>query len=80
MKLLSIIKYLEKKFPLKLMSEWDKSGLQILKAKSKIDPFREIKNILVCLDLTKSALTTAIENNVHLIITRHPFIFEDLEI
>lgn len=80
MELVKIIKYLEKKFPLKLASEWDKVGLQNLNPKQMMTSDQEIKKVLICLDLTNQVLDQAIDESVDLILTRHPFIFAELNL
>lgn len=62
-------------YPFKKAEEWDQVG-HIMGSKSK-----QVKNVLIALDLTTEAFEEAINNNVDLIITHHPFFFEeDLEI
>ncbi|WP_026389765.1 Nif3-like dinuclear metal center hexameric protein [[Acholeplasma] multilocale] len=78
MELIKIIKYLDKKFNPKLASEWDMVGLQQTSNKN-IDINRDVENIFVCLDLTSEALDEAIKHNAQLIITRHPFVFRELQ-
>lgn len=64
-----IIKFLEEKFPKSLAYDWDNVGIQIG------DINHEIKNIMVALDATTSVIDEAVEKNIDLIITHHPFIF-----
>lgn len=66
----NIIKVLEKYFPLSDACEWDFSGIQI-KSKTKSN----INKILVCLDITNDVVENAINNNIELIISHHPFLF-----
>lgn len=66
----NIIKILEKSFPLSDACQWDFSGMQI-KSKTKSN----INKILVCLDITNDVVESAINNNIELIISHHPFLF-----
>ncbi|ATZ17948.1 Nif3-like dinuclear metal center hexameric protein [Mesoplasma melaleucae] len=77
MKLNKIVKYLEKKFPTNKAYDWDSVGFQQFN-KKVIDFDKEISNVLITMDLTKLALDEIKKNNIELIITRHPFIFNEL--
>ncbi|AEM68708.1 Nif3-like dinuclear metal center hexameric protein [Mycoplasma putrefaciens] len=77
MQLVNIISYLDKKFSPKKAGSWDNSGLQVF-SKKTFQPDFEVNKILVCLDLTNSCLDYAIQHKVNLIISRHPFIFNEL--
>lgn len=77
MKLHKIIKYLEKKFPNNKACDWDSVGFQQFN-KKVIDFDKDISNILVTLDLNKVVFDEIKSNNIELIITRHPFIFNEL--
>lgn len=70
-KLKQIISSLESQFPLKKAEEWDKPGLQYG------DPKQKVERILVALDLTTEVFEEAINKRVDLIITHHPFLWED---
>lgn len=73
MKLGQITDYLETLVPLEWQEPWDKSGLQI----GGRD--REIRRILVALDINKASVQKAIELNADLIISHHPLFFNPLE-
>ena len=73
MRLKKIIKQLEEKFPLELAEEWDNVGLLLDSTR------REIKTIMLCLDVTKDVVDNAVENKVDLIISHHTFIFSPLK-
>ncbi len=73
MKLEKITKYLEKKYPLKNVEDWDNVGLQIG------DMSKDIKKILISLDCDLEAIEEGIVKNVDLIITHHPMIFTSLK-
>ncbi|WP_027063200.1 Nif3-like dinuclear metal center hexameric protein [Mesoplasma seiffertii] len=77
MKLNKLIKYLEKKFSYKLAGKWDHPGFQIF-TKNQISLDSEINKVMVCLDLTVQGVEVAIKDQVDLIITRHPFVFNEL--
>ena len=73
MRLKKIIKQLEGKFPLELAEEWDNVGLLLDSTR------REIKSIMLCLDITRDIVDNAVANKVDLIISHHPFIFSPLK-
>ena len=73
MKLSEIINPLEKVFPKSNMEEWDNVGLMIG------DRDMEIKKIQISLDVTMNVIDNAIKNNVDLIISHHPFIFNPIK-
>lgn len=66
-----IISFLEGKFPLSLAEEWDKPGL-VFGSKEK-----EVEKIIVALDLTHEVFDEAIKNRVDMIITHHPFLWQE---
>lgn len=72
MKLKSLIKRIENKYPLDLAYEWDNVGLLI----GDID--MDIKKVLVTLEANEKVIDEAINNNIDLIITHHPFIFKKM--
>jgi len=55
-----------------LAADWDKVGLQIGNER------RDIKKILVTLDLDDEAIEEAVSNNADLVISHHPIIFDPL--
>lgn len=73
MKLKEIVKLLNENLKMKIPEKWDNSGLQIG------DYYKDIKNIMLILDLDINAVKYAISNNIDLIITHHPFIFSPLK-
>jgi dinuclear metal center YbgI/SA1388 family protein len=68
MKLYNIIEHIEKFSPKGVAEEWDNVGLQIG------DPNADIKKAVVCLDVTSGLVDFAVENNIDLIVSHHPFI------
>ena len=69
MKLKSLIKTIEAKYPTNLAYDWDNVGLLVG------DIEEEISKVLVCLEANEAIVEEAINNNVNLIVTHHPFIF-----
>ncbi|CAM9140883.1 Nif3-like dinuclear metal center hexameric protein [Mycoplasma marinum] len=67
----SLTNILKELFPLNLAEDWDKVGIQIG------SPRKVVKNVLVVLDVTKYSIDYAIKNKVDLIVTFHPFLFND---
>lgn len=68
----NLINYLNERFPLSLAESWDNSGYQL------IDENKEVKKVLLTLDVTDRVAEYAIENNADLILSHHPFIFSPL--
>ena len=58
--------------PKGLAADWDNVGLQVGSYK------QEVEKILVALDVNEEVMSEAIENDVDLILSHHPFIFSDL--
>ena len=73
MKLSEIINRLEEKFPRQNAESWDNVGLLIGNREN------EIKKIQISLDVTMRVIENAVENNVDLIISHHPFIFSPIK-
>ena len=73
MKLKSLIKQIEKKYPLNLAYDWDNVGLLVG------DYENEVKKIMVVLEANEEVVNEAIEKEIDLIITHHPFIFSKLK-
>ena len=67
-----IISVIEEIAPKALSAEWDNSGVQIDVGK------KDIKKVLVALEITKAVIEGAKENDIDMIITHHPLIFEPL--
>ena len=64
-----IAKAIEDFAPRHLQEDFDNAGLQVG------DPDMEVKEILVCLDVTEEILDEAIAKQCNLIVTHHPLIF-----
>lgn len=73
MKIEKIAEYIEKIAPLKLAQDWDNVGLLIG------NPQKNIKNILLTIDVTKEVLTEAKRLKTDLIISYHPVIWDGLK-
>lgn len=59
--------------PFILQESWDNSGLQIGNFEDKV------KNPIICLDVTKEAVKTAIKYDSNLLISHHPIFFKPLK-
>jgi len=68
-----ILQMLKQKAPLELAEEWDNVGLLVG------DSEREVKTVVVALDVTDAVINCAIEKHAELILTHHPVIFEPLK-
>lgn len=69
-KLSDILGIINKIAPPELAENWDNSGLQLG------DPGSEIKRIMVALEPTIAAISTAISSSCQLLVTHHPLIFK----
>lgn len=67
-----LIGALNRMIPLELAERWDNSGVQVSLNKS------EINTVLVALEVSNEVIEEAILNNVDMIITHHPLIFNKL--
>jgi dinuclear metal center YbgI/SA1388 family protein len=72
MKIKDIAEKIEKIVPLKLAQDWDNVGLLIG------NPQRNVKNILLTIDITKDVLAEAKRLRIDLIISYHPVIWDGL--
>lgn len=73
MKADKIIAKLEEWVSPKLIDVWDRTGFQIG------DGQREVKGILIALDISNEVVDIALECGCNMIITHHPFIFSPIE-
>ena len=69
MKSEEIIRLLEEKYPPSCAEDWDNPGLLVGRRS------REVKKILVTLDVTDQAVERAVERGADMIISHHPLIF-----
>lgn len=72
MKLKTLTKKIEEKYPLNLAYDWDNVGVLVG------DLNEDIKKVMVVLEANEKVIEEAIEKDVDLIITHHPFIFSKL--
>jgi len=72
MKLKTLVRKIETKYPLDLAYDWDNVGLLVG------DFDNDIQKVLVVLEANEKVIDEAIENNVDLIVTHHPFIFNKM--
>ncbi|WP_029513431.1 Nif3-like dinuclear metal center hexameric protein [Mycoplasmopsis primatum] len=72
MQIKTVINYLLNKYPLENKEEWDPSGWSL-----KFNLSDEITGIVFAIDLTKQVLERALETYSNLIITHHPFKFQE---
>jgi dinuclear metal center YbgI/SA1388 family protein len=73
MKIKDIAEKIEKIVPLKLAQDWDNVGLLIG------EPQRNVKNILLTIDITKEVLAEAKKLRTDLVISYHPVIWDGLK-
>ncbi len=73
MKIKAIAERIEKTVPLKLAQDWDNVGLLIG------DEQKNVKNILLTIDITKEVLAEAKRSKADLIISYHPVIWDGLK-
>lgn len=72
MKLNDLIRKIENRYPLNLAYDWDNVGLLVGDFDS------EIKKVLVSLEANEKIIREAIDQNIDLIVTHHPFIFRKM--
>lgn len=73
MKLRDLIKVIEEKYPTNLAYDWDNVGLLVG------DWDSEINKVLVSIEANEKLIEEAIENDIDLIVTHHPFIFSKVK-
>ena len=65
---------LDELIPASLLCEWDNDGLMCCP-----NAQREVRRVLVCLDVTADAVNKAIDEGFDAIVSHHPFIFKGLK-
>ena len=70
----SLYAYLNSKIPSALSCDWDNDGLMCAP-----DGEREVKRVLVTLDITAEAIEKAISEGCEVILSHHPLIFKGLK-
>ncbi|MDR2406139.1 MAG: Nif3-like dinuclear metal center hexameric protein [Deltaproteobacteria bacterium] len=73
MRVLDILKILDKLAPFSLALDWDNSGLQVGDLES------EVKKLAVCLDPTLKVMEEALKQGAKLLVSHHPLIFKPLK-
>ena len=73
MKHIELYEKLEQLLPASLRCEWDNDGIMCL-----TDPEREVKKVLVTLDITQGAVDKAVEEGFDVILSHHPLIFKKI--
>ena len=68
-----LYKKLCEEYPCELSCEWDNDGIMCCQ-----DYKKEVKNILLCLDVTEEAVDYAKEKGCDLIVSHHPLVFRGL--
>lgn len=64
---------LNEKIPTSLSCEWDNDGLMCCP-----DPEREVRRVLLALDVTEQTVAVAVAKNCDVILSHHPLIFKGL--
>lgn len=73
MKVTQLYKYFDSIIPRELSEDWDNDGNMLLASD------KEVKNILVALDVTPEVAEVAVKGGYDLIVTHHPLIFKPLK-
>lgn len=73
MKCIEILKYIEQWAPKETAWEKDNVGLQVGSFE------REVKNILLCLDVTPAIVDEAVRKSCNLIVSHHPLLFHPVQ-
>lgn len=68
-----IYNYIDSFAPFCAQESWDNSGILVG------DDSKEVKSIMLCLDITKEIASEAVSKNVSLVISHHPVIFSPLK-
>ena len=66
--------FLEEKMPRSLSCDWDNDGLMVCP-----DDTREVRRVLVALDITAAVAEQAIKEGYDLVVSHHPLIFHPLK-
>lgn len=68
-----LTKLIEKRYPLDSQMSFDNSGANVVNFDD------ELKGVLLCLDVTLDVIDFAAKNNINLIISHHPIIFNEIK-
>lgn len=69
-----LYRFLDKKIPRDLSCEWDNDGLMCCP-----DPAREVKKVLLALDITEAIVNEAVEKGCDVILSHHPLVFRPVK-
>ena len=69
-----LYRFLENKIPKSLSCEWDNDGLMCCP-----DPAREVKKVLLALDITETVVEMAAEKGCDVILSHHPLVFRPVK-
>ena len=73
MKIHELYKFFNEKIPTSLSCDWDNDGLMCCG-----DPEREVRRVLVALDITAAVVAEAVAGKYDLVLSHHPLIFRPL--
>ncbi len=68
-----LFEHLETLYPASLSCDWDNDGAMLCSQWDK-----QVKKVVVCLDVTRECVALAIKEGADLIVSHHPFIFRPL--
>ena len=74
MKVKELYKYLDSRIPKTLSCAWDNDGLMCCP-----EPEREVRRVLLCLDVSDGAVDKAVNGGFDVIVSHHPIIFKGLK-
>ena len=74
MKHIELYEHLEARLPRHLRCEWDNDGIMCM-----TEPEREVRKVLVTLDVTEEAVGRAVEEGFDLILSHHPLVFSGIK-
>lgn len=74
MKVQEFYQQLEERIPRELSCEWDNDGLMVCG-----DPQKEVKRVLIALDVTAAVAEAAIAGGYDMILSHHPLVFRPLK-
>ena len=74
MKVSQLYDFLNKRIPRELSCEWDNDGLACCP-----DPERQVKRVLLALDITEETVARAIDGGYDVILAHHPLIFRPIK-
>lgn len=69
----ALYEFLDERYPASLSCDWDNDGMMCLP-----DPQREVRRVLLTLDVTEAAIRAAEEAGAEVILSHHPLLFRPL--